>query len=139
MTLGIKKICQLFEAFKWCQVRRHWDQMLFDTISKWPQSGLPLNFHDWMWFIYLRLILFFFYKLFNEMLFIFRGEYEIVEFTDTNEVELVPVSRLVMYGSVSRIISDLLQRKKDSFGRICCWALRSGRHFFWELCTKPVS
>lgn len=46
------------------------------------------------------------------MLFIFRGEYEIVEFTDTNEVELVPVSRLVLYGSASRIISDLLQRKK---------------------------
>eukprot|EP00105_Crassostrea_gigas_P046509 XP_019930657.1 PREDICTED: choline dehydrogenase, mitochondrial [Crassostrea gigas] len=31
---------------------------------------------------------------------------------DTNEVELVPVSRLVLYGSASRIISDLLQRKK---------------------------
>lgn len=46
------------------------------------------------------------------MLFIFREEYEIVEFTDTNEVELVPVSRLVLYGSASRIISDLLQRKK---------------------------
>lgn len=112
MTLGIKKICQLFEAFKWCQVRRHWDQMLFDTISKWPQSGLPINFHDWMWFIYLRLILFFFYKLFNEILLIFRGEYEIVEFTDTNKVELVPVSRLVMYGSVFRVMLDLLQRKK---------------------------
>uniref|UniRef100_K1RLQ5 L-sorbose 1-dehydrogenase n=1 Tax=Magallana gigas TaxID=29159 RepID=K1RLQ5_MAGGI len=42
----------------------------------------------------------------------FIGEYEIVEFTDTNEVELVPVSRLVLYGSASRIISDLLQRKK---------------------------
>lgn len=46
------------------------------------------------------------------MLLIFKGDYEIVEFTDTNEVELVPVSRLVMYGSASRIISDLLQRKK---------------------------
>lgn len=46
------------------------------------------------------------------MLLIFSGEYEIVEFTDTNEVELVPVSRLVMHGSDSRLILDLLQRKK---------------------------
>lgn len=38
------------------------------------------------------------------MLLIFRGEYEIVEFTDT-------VSRLVLYGSDSRLILDLLQRK----------------------------
>lgn len=45
------------------------------------------------------------------MLLIFKGDYEIVEFTDTNEVELVPVSRLVLYGSDSRIILDLLQRK----------------------------
>lgn len=28
---------------------------------------------------------------FNEILLIFRGEYAVVEFTDTNEVELVPV------------------------------------------------
>lgn len=46
------------------------------------------------------------------MLLIFRGEYEIVEFTDTNKVELVPVSRLVMYGSVFRVMLDLLKRKK---------------------------
>lgn len=45
------------------------------------------------------------------MLLIFKGDYEIVEFTDTNEVELVPVSRLVLYGSASRLILDLLQRK----------------------------
>lgn len=46
------------------------------------------------------------------MFLIFKRDYEIVEFTDTNEVELVPMSRLVMYGSASRIIPDLLQRKK---------------------------
>lgn len=111
MTLGIKKICQLFEAFKWCQVRRHWDQMLFDTISKWPQSGLPINFHDWMWFIYLRLILFFLqtiqWNAFNFQRRIWnRWIYR------HQQGGACPRVAVVMYGSVFRVMLDLLQRKK---------------------------
>lgn len=65
-----------------------------------------------MWFIFFYMF-FLIYNIFNEILSIFMGEYAIVEFTDTNEVELVPMSWITSDGKECYgLILDLLQSKK---------------------------